>query len=58
MKENYGMVIDQKLISIVAWDLNRFHCLPFVCPKMRYTYNCFIGLDPNMQINWYKTVAK
>lgn len=60
MKENYRTIIDQKLISIVAWDLNNFHSMPFfVCSKVRYIYNCFICLDPNiMQTNCYKMIAK
>lgn len=58
MKEGYRIIIDQKLISVVTWDLNCWHCLP-ICPKRRYIYNCVIGLDPDItQINWYKTVAK
>jgi len=58
VKESYRIIIDQRLISVVTWGLNHWHCLP-ICPKRRYIYNCFIGLDPNiMQINWYQTVAK
>ena len=32
VKESYRIIIDQRLISVVTWGLNHWHCLP-ICPK-------------------------